>query len=159
MVLPEMSERQLRGSCLCGFTTYEVRDAFEYSLICHCSQCRRATGAGSKPFAGIAADLMRLHEPDRAMRHGDGMAYDAQCPRSGSILCLSAGSAAPIGRLLHDGFPDPSRALACKLARRPCAAPGHAHPHLGFRNLDPAPGICFRIAIADNRYPLIGTML
>ena len=86
MVLPEMSERQLRGSCLCGFTTYEVRDAFEYSLICHCSQCRRATGAGSKPFAGIAADLLRLADPDRVMRHGDGAAFDAHCSRCGSLL-------------------------------------------------------------------------
>jgi NAD(P)-dependent dehydrogenase (short-subunit alcohol dehydrogenase family) len=28
-----MPDCQLRSSCLCGFTTYKVADAFEYSLL------------------------------------------------------------------------------------------------------------------------------
>jgi hypothetical protein len=81
-----MARRRLRGSCLCGFATYEVADAFEYALICHCSQCRRATGAGSKPFAGIAVTKLTLHEPERLMRYGDAAQFDAHCSRCGSLL-------------------------------------------------------------------------
>jgi hypothetical protein len=81
-----MSTRQLRGSCLCGFATYEVADAFEYSLICHCSQCRRTTGAGSKPFAGAPAGMLTLHEPDNILRYGDDASFDAHCSRCGSLL-------------------------------------------------------------------------
>lgn len=80
------SNRQLRGSCLCGFATYRVADAFEYSLICHCSQCRRATGAAAKPFAGIVATALVVDEPSHLMRFGDGVSYDAHCSRCGSLL-------------------------------------------------------------------------
>lgn len=83
-----MTERnRLRGSCLCGLVAYEVPDAFEYSLYCHCSDCRRSTGAASKPFAGIAFDAVivaRGH--DRILRYGDGSGHDAHCERCGSLL-------------------------------------------------------------------------
>ena len=81
-----MSEPILRGSCLCGFARYAVPDAFEYSLICHCSQCRRATGAAAKPFAGIAADRLRVEAPEVLLLYGDADGHDAHCPRCGSLL-------------------------------------------------------------------------
>jgi len=57
-----MSERNrvLSGSCRCGAVRYQVRDEFRYALICHCSQCRRATGSASKPFAGIERQKLAL---------------------------------------------------------------------------------------------------
>jgi hypothetical protein len=54
------AEQTLRGSCLCGLATYEVPDSFEYALYCHCSNCRRTTGAAAKPFAGIKSDRLRF---------------------------------------------------------------------------------------------------
>lgn len=80
------SKRQLRGSCLCGFAKYDVIDAFDYALICHCSECRRATGAGSKPFAGAPAEMLTLQDPDHLKRHGDDTCFDARCARCGSLL-------------------------------------------------------------------------
>ena len=78
---------QLRGSCLCGLVVYEVSDAFEYSLYCHCSDCRRATGAASKPFAGIASRCMVVAQgEDHIMRHGDEKGHNAHCGRCGSLL-------------------------------------------------------------------------
>jgi hypothetical protein len=76
----------LRGSCLCGHVTYVVVDAFEYALICHCSQCRRATGAASKPFGGIPADRLVVTSPDRLLRFDDGTTHDGRCARCGSLL-------------------------------------------------------------------------
>jgi len=80
----------LRGSCLCGLVAYEVPDSFEYSLYCHCSNCRRATGAAAKPFAGIRSDLLTLVSGgNHVMRYGEGTSHDAHCERCGSLLYSS----------------------------------------------------------------------
>ena len=46
--------RILAGECFCRAVGYAVADEFGYALNCHCSNCRRTTGAAFKPFAGIA---------------------------------------------------------------------------------------------------------
>lgn len=77
----------LRGSCFCGLVEYEVPDAFEYSLYCHCSNCRRTTGAAAKPFAGLKSDnLAIVNGEDRIMRYGSSNNHDAHCERCGSLL-------------------------------------------------------------------------
>ena len=35
----------LSGSCLCGAVAYQVRAPFKQLAHCHCSRCRKATGA------------------------------------------------------------------------------------------------------------------
>ena len=40
-----MDPERLRGSCLCGAVTYEVRAPFLRFAHCHCSRCRKATGS------------------------------------------------------------------------------------------------------------------
>jgi hypothetical protein len=78
----------LRGSCLCGRVAYEVPDSFEYAMYCHCSKCRRATGAAAKPFAGIKSDRLKfVSGGDDVMRYGSGGPnHDAHCGRCGSLL-------------------------------------------------------------------------
>jgi hypothetical protein len=78
----------LRGSCLCGLVAYQVPDSFEYAFYCHCSNCRRATGAAAKPFAAIRSDrLVVVRGGDQIMRYGGGGAnHDAHCGRCGSLL-------------------------------------------------------------------------
>jgi len=34
-----------KGSCLCGARTYEIEGDFEGVWICHCSNCRKASGS------------------------------------------------------------------------------------------------------------------
>jgi hypothetical protein len=88
-----MTARQLKGSCLCGAVQYQVRDEFVYSLICHCSQCRRATGAASKPFAGIERGKLSLTQGGEAvMRYGDDLTHDVHCARCGSLLFSNIGT-------------------------------------------------------------------
>lgn len=77
----------LRGACLCRKVSYDVEDAFRYALNCHCSQCRRATGAAFKPFAGIEADKLQLTEgQDHLRSHGDASGQDLFCGLCGSLL-------------------------------------------------------------------------
>lgn len=79
---------QLRGSCLCGVVHYTVDDDFRYALNCHCSQCRRATGAAFKSFAGIERGRLAL-----TAGHGDllivgdeAQNHDVRCGKCGSLL-------------------------------------------------------------------------
>ena len=79
--------RRLTGKCLCGAVQYTVADAFGYALNCHCSNCRRATGAAFKPFAGIGRDQLVVTQGADLMRlHGDATAHDAHCGTCGSLL-------------------------------------------------------------------------
>jgi hypothetical protein len=80
-------ERRLRGSCLCASIQYEVADAFRYALNCHCSQCRRATGAAFKPFGGVEADRLRVTAGQQHLgTFGDPQGHDAHCKVCGSLL-------------------------------------------------------------------------
>lgn len=78
----------LRGQCLCGAVRYRVDDAFGYAFNCHCSQCRRATGAAFKPFAGIERARLRLEQGEGDLLvYGDpDAAHDVHCSRCGSLL-------------------------------------------------------------------------
>jgi hypothetical protein len=78
---------KLAGQCLCGSVRYAVLDEFSYSLICHCSQCRRATGSAFKPFAGIERHKLELISgDDNVMRFGDPTTHDVHCGVCGSLL-------------------------------------------------------------------------
>jgi len=93
-----MTARQLQGSCLCGGVRYKVADAFSYSLICHCSQCRRATGSASKPFAGVEREKLVLTTgSETVLRYGGETTYDVHCGRCGSLLYSDIGT----GRYVH----------------------------------------------------------
>jgi hypothetical protein len=79
--------RNLAGACLCGKVRYSVKNEFVYALICHCSDCRKATGSAFKPFAGI--ELSKLHitkGEDRILRFGDAAACDIHCSHCGALL-------------------------------------------------------------------------
>ena len=79
--------RRLAGRCLCGAVRYEVDDAFEYALNCHCTDCRRATGAAFKPFVGIARERLRVTAGDDALLvFGEGVDHDVHCGRCASFL-------------------------------------------------------------------------
>lgn len=77
----------LKGQCLCGTVRYEVADEFRYALNCHCSQCRRATGAAFKPFAGIECEKLRVFAgADQLLKFGDDTDHDVRCSACGSFL-------------------------------------------------------------------------
>ena len=93
--------RILNGGCLCGLVRYEVEDEFAYALNCHCSQCRRSTGAAYKPFAGIAREKFRVsHGSDRLLVFGDSLTHDARCSVCGSLLYSQVRD----GRFVHVTF-------------------------------------------------------
>jgi len=78
--------QRLNGSCLCGEVRYTVDDEFRYALICHCSQCRRATGSAFKPFGGIERAKLKVSSGGAIKIFGDVMTHDAHCKVCGSLL-------------------------------------------------------------------------
>jgi hypothetical protein len=72
---------------MCGAVQYEVADDFKYAMNCHCSKCRRTTGAAFKPFAGIEHASLRIvaGEP-HLLVFGDPTANNTLCKLCGSLL-------------------------------------------------------------------------
>lgn len=79
----------VRGGCLCGGVRYEVTAPFLRANFCHCSRCRKHTGAAAstqgrvprEAFALLSgADLVRVYAPP-----GQGM-VKAFCTACGSSL-------------------------------------------------------------------------
>ena len=50
----------LKGSCLCGQVKIEVPDRFEYIGSCHCSECRKFSGAANATAGGIDGALLNM---------------------------------------------------------------------------------------------------
>jgi hypothetical protein len=81
------SPRVLMGKCLCGDVEYTVEDSFSYALNCHCSNCRRATGAAFKSFAGIVREKLNVTRgADGLLIFGKELTHDARCSSCGSLL-------------------------------------------------------------------------
>jgi len=82
------THKTLLGKCLCGAISYSVSDEFDYALNCHCSNCRRATGAAFKPFAGIEKEKLTITQgEDQVLLFGDESAnHDVHCKKCGSLL-------------------------------------------------------------------------
>lgn len=81
-------ENPLTGSCLCGGVAFRVTAPFRRANFCHCSRCRKHSGApalaqGRVPRSGFALlsgdSLIEVHRPP-------GGAAKAFCRRCGSSL-------------------------------------------------------------------------
>jgi hypothetical protein len=84
--------RMLAGRCLCGSVEYTVADDFMYAAYCHCSRCRAATGAGAKPFAGIATEKLKVTKGEDALLvYGTREYGDVRCAQCGGFLFSAIG--------------------------------------------------------------------
>ena len=48
-----MSKRKIEGGCMCGEIRYMLTTNPTHSTLCHCSDCRRASGAQSVPWITV----------------------------------------------------------------------------------------------------------
>jgi hypothetical protein len=49
----------ISGSCLCGAVRYEADEPFQHFVYCHCSRCRKATGAAHAANALVPRTAFR----------------------------------------------------------------------------------------------------
>jgi hypothetical protein len=85
---PPSPAAPVRGSCLCGGVRYEVTAPFLRANFCHCSRCRKHTGAAASTQGRVPREAFRLvsgADLIRAFAPGQGM-VKAFCAACGSSL-------------------------------------------------------------------------
>jgi hypothetical protein len=79
----------LTGSCLCGGVRFEVTEPFRRSSHCHCSRCRKHSGAFGLTMGRVSREGFRLlagEELIRVYRPAEDAAVKAFCEVCGSSL-------------------------------------------------------------------------
>jgi hypothetical protein len=79
----------VRGSCLCGGVEFEVTLPFTDANYCHCSRCRKHSGAEAGVQARVPREQFRLLSGEELIRvydPEDGGAVKAFCSVCGSSL-------------------------------------------------------------------------
>jgi len=77
------------GGCLCGAVRYEVDGEPQFSGLCFCGDCRKASGGGSIPFMSYPRAAFRVSGATRQVRIAlsDGReAVRNICASCGSLL-------------------------------------------------------------------------
>jgi hypothetical protein len=79
----------LQGSCLCGGIRFEISGPVAGITQCHCSLCRKVSGAGSNATIAVSADQLRWLS-------GEGLVKSFARPSGYSAaFCRVCGSPAP----------------------------------------------------------------
>ena len=76
------------GSCLCGGVRFEVTLPFTRAIHCHCSRCRKHSGAFGLTVGHIPRDQFRLLQGEELIRvyRPEGGRVKAFCSECGSSL-------------------------------------------------------------------------
>jgi hypothetical protein len=76
------------GSCLCGGVRFEVTLPFTRAVHCHCSRCRKHSGAFGLTVGHIPRDRVRVLQGEELIRvyRPDGGRVKAFCSQCGSSL-------------------------------------------------------------------------
>lgn len=77
---------QSTGGCLCGSIRYTITRRPTAVLDCHCSMCRRESGAPSLVFVGYRRADVSMGGPLKYY-HSSDVAKRGFCPDCGSPIC------------------------------------------------------------------------
>lgn len=75
-----------QGGCHCGAVRYEVAGEPQHVALCHCSDCRKSSGAPMVAWAAFAEDQFKLVEGEPMTFNSSGSAMRSFCPKCGSGL-------------------------------------------------------------------------
>jgi hypothetical protein len=95
--------RSREGGCLCGAIRFRVSETPQYSVICHCATCRKASGAPSvawltfarAQFEFLSGEPRNYHSSPGVIRRfcgtcGSGISYEnAKYPNSIDLTTMS----------------------------------------------------------------------
>lgn len=107
----------LRGGCYCGEIRYETDGTPYHETNCHCSICRRTTGAPFVTWLSVPRSQFRLVRGEPARFRSTGKATRSFCSRCGTQLTFE-----------HDDFPDEIDITTCSLDQ-PEKVPPKDHIH------------------------------
>ncbi len=110
----------LKGHCLCGAVSFEVREPLKRASYCHCTRCQRRSGAGASANGGAPPGSVHVVTGEELVTHwnpGDGGWLKEFCSVCGGQLftrhpenpeirgvCLGALEDDPVVRPSHRQF-------------------------------------------------------
>src|SRR5262249_14449684 len=69
----------IKGSCLCGGVQYEIETDLGPVTNCHCSQCRKASGAAFASNASVPTEAFRFVSGAELLREGESSPGKRRC--------------------------------------------------------------------------------
>jgi hypothetical protein len=81
-----MEPIDIQGGCLCGAVRYRARRPPRISTICHCADCRRASGAQSVAWVTFPAESFSFLEGEPASYRSSPPVVRTFCGRCGTPL-------------------------------------------------------------------------
>jgi hypothetical protein len=107
----------LTGGCFCGWIRYEAANPFD-ETNCHCSICRRTTGAPFIAWFSVPRPRFRFLSGRPTRFQSTQKGARSFCPRCGTQLTFE-----------HDDFPDEIDVTTCSLDD-PDSLPPRDHTHM-----------------------------
>lgn len=83
-----MTETIFEGGCLCGAIRYRAAASPTRAVICHCSMCRRHTGAPIALFVHFPIDSFTWLKEEPTRYRSSEFAERGFCPRCGSTITM-----------------------------------------------------------------------
>ena len=82
------TRERITGSCACGEVVFSVADRFLYAGYCHCSKCRKASGAMGTAIGGLRKGELSISSGEQSISRYDRSAESVSCfcGRCGSVL-------------------------------------------------------------------------
>jgi hypothetical protein len=105
-----MSQTILRGGCLCGAIRYEADGDSAKIVNCHCSMCRRHSGAAFLTYAAYSTTQVRFAGGTVQQYRSSPGATRGHCGICGSPLTFVADAEPGTLWLTVGSFDDPNRA-------------------------------------------------
>lgn len=75
-----------QGGCHCGAIRYEVSGEPQHVALCHCSDCRKSSGAPMVAWAAFAEDRFKIIAGEAATFNSSGSTMRSFCPKCGTGL-------------------------------------------------------------------------
>ena len=76
----------LEGGCHCGAVRYAVQGEPKHVSLCHCTDCRKASGAPVVAWAAFGDDAFNVTRGQEKTRNSSGAAWRSFCGDCGSGL-------------------------------------------------------------------------
>lgn len=88
-----MSTNTLTGGCLCGAVRYQISGEPVWAGNCHCSLCRRSSGAPYMSWLVVPTVTFSLIQGEVALYASSDRAQRGRCPTCGTQLVFKRNSA------------------------------------------------------------------
>ena len=98
----------MSGGCLCGAVRYQVSGNIKAVANCHCSMCRRHSGAAFLTYAAVETEAFTIEQGRTVPYRSSGDAVCSHCGTCGSPLTFTFDSDPGTVWLTAGSFDDPN---------------------------------------------------